>query len=118
MICPSCNARYVNGMTTCPECDIPLLEEEEALRLEKAIGDLQSDWLHIYTISTEIDARMVESFLISAGIPTHVLLQIDSTRQFTMGGLAVAKIFVRNSDADDALAIIRDIERRRNEPES
>ena len=117
MICPSCNTRYVDGMTLCPDCDIPLLEEEEARRLEEAIGNLQSEWLHVYTTNTEIDARMVESFLTSAGIPTHVLLQIDTTRQLTVGGLAVAKIFVRDSDAEDALAIIRDIERRRNEPD-
>ncbi len=104
-------------MELCPDCTIPLLDDDEARRLDKAIDDLQSDWLHVYTTSTEIDARMMESFLTSAGIPTHVLLQIDTTRQFTMGGLAIAKIFVRNSDADDALAIIRDIERRRNSPD-
>ncbi len=117
MICPSCNTRYVNGMTLCPDCSILLLEEEESRRLDEAIDDLQSDWLHVYTTSTEIDARMVESFLTSAGIPTHVLLQIDTTRQFTMGGLAIAKVFVRSTDAGDALAIIRDIEQRRNAPD-
>jgi len=103
-------------MEFCPDCGTPLLDEEEAAHLEKAINELQSEWLHIYTTSTEIDARMIESFLVGAGIPTHVLLQIDTTRQFTIGGLAVVKIFVRSSDAEEALIIIRDIERRRSEP--
>lgn len=103
-------------MQWCPDCSIPLLDDEEAESLDEAISALQSEWLHIYTTNTEISARMIESFLTSAGIATHVLLQIDSMRQFTVGGLAIAKIFVRSTDVADALAIIRDIERRNNTP--
>lgn len=115
MICPSCNTHYVNGMTLCPECRIALLEEEEAEDLERAINNLQAEWVHIYTTNTEIDAEMLKDNLESAGIPTHVLLQIDTTRQFTIGGLAIAKIFVRSTDANDAIAIIRDIEQHGRE---
>lgn len=112
MICHSCNTHYVNGMSLCPDCGIPLLDDEESEALDQAIGELQAEWVHIYTTNTEIDAEMMKGNLQSAGIPTHVLLQIDTTRQFTIGGLAIAKVFVRSTDVHDAVAIIRDIERR------
>lgn len=102
-------------MALCPECKIALLEEEESEALERAISELQAEWVHIYTTNTEIDAEMLKDNLESADIPVHLLLQIDTTRQFTIGGLAIAKIFVRSNDAEDALAIIRDIERRGRE---
>ena len=41
-----------------------------------------------------IEAELIAGRLRSHGIPAIVLSQVDSTRGFTVGGLAIAKVFV------------------------
>ncbi len=51
-------------------------------------------WEILRTVSTEVEARLMAGRLRSEGIPAFVLSQVDSTRNFTVGSLAVAKVFV------------------------
>ncbi|MBI5325258.1 MAG: DUF2007 domain-containing protein [Ignavibacteriae bacterium] len=57
-----------------------------------------------------IDAEMFKANLESADIPVHILSQVDSTRQLTIGDLAIVKIYVPSIYETDAKAIIQQIE--------
>lgn len=115
MICAACNKYYVDGLRTCPECGAALLDDAEHEVLEDSIRQLFESWVMVYTTNTMLEAEMLQANLESADIPVHIHSQIDSSRQLTVGSLAIVKIYVRSSDYHDAMAIIRDIERRGRE---
>ncbi len=67
-------------------------------------------WVLVHTTNTEIDGEMFKANLESADIPAQLLIQVDSTRNFTVGGLAMVKIFVPDYQVEKAKEIINEIE--------
>lgn len=65
-----------------------------------------NEWKLVYTTSTEYDAYLVKGMLENEEIPCQILSQIDTTRQFNIGGLAIAKLYVLLSDYDAAKKLI------------
>jgi len=65
----------------------------------------------VYTTNTEIEGQMLRANLEGAEIPVHLLSQVDTTRNFTVGGLAIVKLYVPERFAQDAIAIINAIEK-------
>lgn len=103
MICPYCSALIQNeGASICSECGNVIDTEN--------VNHIKHSWVIVYTTNTLIDAEMFKANLESAGIPTQILSQIDSTRNFTLGGLAIVKIFVPEPYYDHALEIINEID--------
>ncbi|TAL67036.1 MAG: hypothetical protein EPN82_15805 [Bacteroidetes bacterium] len=101
MKCQVCNSD-INEVSTCPVCGAEI--EPENINLK------HYPWLLVYTTNTLIDAEMFKANLESADIPVHILSQIDSTRQLTIGDLAIVKIYVPSIYESDAKAIIEQIE--------
>lgn len=112
MYCAFCEKQWIDGLNECPDCGTSLMDDDELDTLESAIEGLQTSWVLVYTTNTVIEAEMLQANLKGANIPVQILSQVDSSRQFTVGSLATVKIYVLSVDADDALAIIRDIEQR------
>ncbi len=67
-------------------------------------------WVLVHTTNTQLDAEMLKSNLESADIPTSILSQVDSTRMFTIGHLAIVKVYVPTQYYEDAKQIIDMIE--------
>lgn len=65
-----------------------------------------NDWIQVYSTNTEIDAELIKQNLENNDIPANILSQVDSTRQFTVGFLAIVKIFVEKNNYDKAKEII------------
>lgn len=70
---------------------------------------MDKDWKLVYTCNTELEAHHLKGNLIGAEIDCEILSQVDSTRQFTLGELAIVKLYVREEDFEDARKIIEDI---------
>lgn len=70
----------------------------------------EKDWVLVYETNTEISAEFIKQNLENNGIPTNILSQVDSTRQFTIGYLAIVKIFVLREDIEKAIELINEIE--------
>lgn len=51
-------------------------------------------WSVVYTTNTLWEAELVCGYLHARGIEAVVLSQVDSTRAFTVGLLAIAKVYV------------------------
>jgi len=103
MICPNCEYEYIDGIKKCPDCGAELIPNEEFE------GNLvhPSDWVIIYTCSEDYKAQMLKSVLEGADIEALILGQKD--RNFPgVGDLAVIKLLVKNSDAEEAIKIIGD----------
>jgi len=77
---------------------------------DNKLKEKEISWVLVHTTNTEIDGEMFKANLESAGIPVQLLIQVDSTRNFTVGGLAVVKIFVPDFYLGEAKDIINEIE--------
>jgi hypothetical protein len=54
----------------------------------------ETRWVLVYTTNTLWEAEVVRGFLRSHGIDAVVMPQVDTSRALTIGGLALAKIYV------------------------
>lgn len=70
------------------------------------MSDSNQDWVLAYTTSDEIEALLIKGMLENVEIAAQVLSQIDTTRQFNIGGLAIAKIYVLREDYEIAKELI------------
>ncbi|MCF6268488.1 MAG: DUF2007 domain-containing protein [Melioribacteraceae bacterium] len=104
MLCPKCEYEYHEGITTCPDCNT------ELVTIEDFEGNLvhPKDWVIVSTCADIVEADMLKSNLGGADIDVLILNQND--RSFpVVGDLSVIKLLVKKNDAEDAIAIINDI---------
>ena len=104
MICPKCEYEYIDGVTVCPDCNSQLITNENYE------GHLihPDDWVIVYSCAEDLEADMQKSNLESADIETLILNQNDHNFP-VIGDLSVIKVLVKKTDAQDASAIINDI---------
>lgn len=112
MICPKCEAEYVEGIKVCPDCGRELITKEDFE------GHLvhPSDHVIIYTTDNQAEAQMLKANIEGGGIDAHILGQKDSSFP-AVGDLAVIKLLVKKDDVDEAMKIIEDINRHNDESE-
>jgi hypothetical protein len=103
MLCPVCLSEIQDYSTLCPVCGAAV----EPI----SISEKRLPWALVYTTNTTFEAEMFKANLESAGIPTQILSQVDTTRMFTVGELAIVKIYVLSPYVADAMQIIEAIER-------
>ncbi len=104
MICPKCEYEYVEGVETCPDCNIELI----------TVNDFEGklvhpeDWVVVYTTSDQIEAEMLKSNLAGADIEALILSQKDRNYP-AVGDLAIIKLLSKREDSIEAATIIEDI---------
>ena len=133
MFCPKCQAEYIAGVTTCPDCDVTLVDEPPGpsrkprkQRPATAASDSTAggaDWStaepgDLVTVLRSADSGLLavaQSLLRSADIPTLVrgeALQ-DLIGAGRIGGCNIvtgpAELQVRPEDAADAREILREL---------
>jgi len=104
MLCPKCEYEYHEGITICPDCDT------ELVTIENFQGNLThpKDWVIVFSCADIVEADGLKSNLAGADIEVQILNQNDSSFP-VVGDLSVIKILVKKTDAEDAVAIINDI---------
>ncbi|MCP5062286.1 MAG: DUF2007 domain-containing protein [Ignavibacteriae bacterium] len=104
MICPSCEAEYVKGVSVCADCGTELIPKED---FELNLVHHQ-DWVTVYSTDYIYKAEMLKSNLAGAEIEAIILSQKDKSFPVS-GDLSVIKLMVKKEDADDAKKLIEDI---------
>lgn len=72
MICPKCKGEYREGFDRCYQCDVPLVEVEDAgddlweLEIDE---DSEDPWEYLTTTNDFVQAEFLISFLRGEGIP-------------------------------------------------
>jgi len=110
-VCPNCKYEYFEGITICPDCNTPLVDEESLKKIEDLNED---DWVLVYTSGNELEVGMMKGILESAGLGASVLSQQDHNFP-TPGDFSVVKLFVKKNDVQSALTYISDAQQKHNE---
>ena len=113
MICPNCGAEYQPGFTRCSDCLVDLVDagaEPEVTSEPAERGPVAlTDPVCVYRSTQRGRLPLAESLLRSAGIP--FVASGEHVQQLT--GLDVfgpAELYVSAADADDARAMLADID--------
>ncbi len=110
-VCPNCNYEYVEGVTFCPDCGIPLVDEN---LITKPEDWTEENWEVVYTSGMDYEVEMIKDNLESAGITSTILSQKD--RNFPApGDFSVVKLLVHKEDVADALNFIQKIKSEKTE---
>ncbi len=95
LLCPACLHEVPGEAERCPFCSEEIERDPFYKEVDTRMEDEEiPDWEIVRRVSTEIEARLIAGRLEANGIPAIVLSQVDSTRNFTVGALAVAKVLV------------------------
>ncbi len=104
MICPKCEAEYVDGISVCKDCNVDLITKAE---FERHLVR-HADWSSVFSTDEMYEAEMIKANLDGANIESIILSQKDKSFP-SSGDLSVIKIMVKNKDVEDAKSIIADI---------
>ena len=114
MICPKCGAEYQPGFTRCSDCLVDLVEpgahpEATSAPAERGPAAL-SDPVCVYRSTQRGRLPLNESLLRSAGIP--FVASGEHVHQLTgLDAFGPAELYVSAADADDAWAVLADLDR-------
>ena len=104
-VCPNCDYEYVEGVTFCPDCGVPLVDDD---LITKPEDWTEENWEVVYISSLDYEVEMLKDNLESAGITAAILSQKD--RNFpAYGDLSIIKLLVHKEDVADALSFIQKV---------
>ena len=110
-VCPNCTYEYVDGIAICPDCNLPLVKENDLQKFEELS---EEDWVLVYTSGDEVEVEMFRSNLESAGLDARVLSQKDHNFP-APGDFSVVKLLVQKNDVKSALTYIQDVKNKESE---
>lgn len=109
MICPNCEAEYIDGINICADCGTNLIPNEEFIKEEEEFVSLE-DWKEVHSTHDVIEAEMLKSNLSGAGIDAIVFSKEDRMRlNLSYVGSAPIKLFVKKDNFENAAQIINEI---------
>jgi hypothetical protein len=116
VICPKCGAEYIPGFTRCSDCLVDLVEPVQTgpkreVVVEPSGPAALTDPVCAYRATRRGRLPLAESLLRSAGIPFTVMG--DYMPQLTgLDAYGPAELYVSAVDADDARALLADLDRQ------
>jgi len=110
VFCPKCRYEYKPGVTTCPDCEVPLVPELPA--------ETEPEFAELVTVLTTSDvstALLARSLLEEAGISCflkgHGPMELLGTRSISfVSGSDPGEIQVRADDVSEAVEALADLQ--------
>lgn len=108
MFCPKCEAEYIEGITECADCHVPLVEKLPGEEIPaEASASINDDLIPILTVLDREEAIIARGFLESNGV--DVILSSDETMRARRGVSSPTgiQLLIKKEDKKDAEEIFR-----------
>ena len=105
--CPACRTEYREGIERCPECGTALVVE---LPPEPEAAWDPTEWVTIEELGDEVEARILEGFLLEHDLPVRVLSRHDHGFPATLGELSTVEVQVPAEDLERAIAVLEELD--------
>lgn len=107
MWCPSCKAEYVEGITECPDCHVPLVKELSQDIEETA--DTSDMWKLAGDFTDEIQAQLAEGMIREKGIQCWLENVTFHSAPVPMSGdMTRIRLWVDKEHLEEARSILAD----------
>lgn len=104
MICPACNAEYVEGISSCADCGVSLVTA-----VPGAPEPDEQEWTRLLELPSETEAVLLQGALESAGISCQVESLKFHAEPVNFGRMSRVRIHVLREDLDDARALLAEL---------
>jgi len=110
MICPNCEAEYIDGITMCADCATALIPNDEFVKEDLDQMVSLDDWKVVHSTNDLIEAEMLKANLSGADIEAIIFSKEDRMRlNLSYVGSAPIKLFVKSEFFEEASQIINEI---------
>ena len=100
--CPVCNTEFREGVTRCPDCEVPLVNEnEEDFDVE------DGDAVEIYAVNDKSEAEYIKSLLDDNDIESTIRTIESSSFPAAGGDMSENRIIVSGELVDEAMDVIQ-----------
>ncbi len=105
--CPDCRTQYREGVERCADCGSPLVEDPgpEPEAEWDPVG-----WVTVEETGDEVEARIIEGYLLEREIPVRILSRHDHELPTTVGELSTVEVQVPEEDLDRAIAALEEVD--------
>lgn len=78
--CPKCRYEFVEGIKTCNECGIDLVDELPEEESEEE--EYQGEWIKVLNVASNQEAEMIAGLLRTSGIPVTISSYVNDVLTF------------------------------------
>jgi len=95
--CLACRTEYREGFDRCADCGAPLVPEPPPAEIPP-----HEDWTQLRVVSTETEAKLIQGYLQSEGVPCALESLVFHAEPFNFGPLAQVRVHVPAARVDKA----------------
>lgn len=107
MFCPACNAEYVEGVETCPDCERELVADPP----QQPDGEPPS-WALLVELDSETEAQLLHGALENAGVRAQIENLKFHAEPVNFGPMSKVRVHVAADQLEDARKILAEAEAR------
>ena len=109
MICPQCKSEFVDGITTCSDCGIPLVIQITDESTENPELEEKSDFICVYTPINSQEVALIKMIMERESIPYFIKNDpIHRVVIFSVHGPGNIELYVAEQYAEDVIKLLRE----------
>lgn len=109
MICPKCNSEYIDGIYTCSDCDVRLVDHLPTSEAQRENDLTDVNFVSVYNPINSQEVSIIKMILEREGIPHHIKNdRLHGAVLFSLQGPGKMELFVPEEFADRTIKLLRE----------
>ena len=109
MICPKCRSEFIEGVTNCPDCQIPLVYQIPEIIPETLDDGKNYNYVFVYTPISSQEVALIRMIMEREGIPYFIKNEpLHKTIIFSIRGPGEMQLYVAEEFAEDTMNLLKE----------